>query len=321
MKKEHTYDPEDIESLLMHKQFNELFEEERNFILQHVEGEKEYESLRKTLYELHNVAFESELIDPDPSIKAAIMKEFASERKGGFMVWLNSLFAFPEVIWYKQPAFRLALVSACIIGVSFLFVYNINSETSIAENKSAIENSITTPLDVADSNSLFAENHVADQFPPAPKQLTAPTTLDPKTNNDSNLQESETKDTEQLRTDLLQDEMPTEKKSITITEEAASGSKISSSKDKANRESSDVTFTNTPAPATIDKFESELLKEVTISQTSKSPVNRIESVATATQMTTLQESDNEYSWTPEPVSNSIATSDMKDLISLLYTAQ
>ncbi len=321
MKGEHTYDPEDIESLLMHKQFNELFEEERNFILQHVEGEEEYESLRKTLYELHNVAFESELIDPDPSIKAAIMKEFASERKGGFMVWLNSLFSFPEVIWYKQPAFKLALVSACIIGISFLFVYNRNSETSIAENKSVEENSITTLLDVADSNSLFAENHAADQFPPAPKQLPAPTTLDPKTNNISIIRESETKDTEQLRTELLQDEMPTEKKSITITEDATSGSKINSSKDKANVEGSDAAFMNTTPPATNEKFESELLKEVAISQAHKSQMNKIQSVATATQLATVEEADNEYTWTPAPVSNSIAASDMKDLISLLYTAQ
>ena len=43
------YDPEDIESLMMHKTFSDLYPEERAFVLKHLDSELEYESMRNTL--------------------------------------------------------------------------------------------------------------------------------------------------------------------------------------------------------------------------------------------------------------------------------
>ena len=69
MNTNHKYDPEDIESLLMHKQYNELFDDEREFVLQHVKNEEEYNSLRSMLFTLHDQPYQEEWLEPDPSIK------------------------------------------------------------------------------------------------------------------------------------------------------------------------------------------------------------------------------------------------------------
>jgi hypothetical protein len=49
MNKDFKYDPEDIESLMMHKHFTELLPDEREFVLKHIDSESEYEHLRETL--------------------------------------------------------------------------------------------------------------------------------------------------------------------------------------------------------------------------------------------------------------------------------
>lgn len=318
MKTDHTYDPEDIESLLMHKQFNELFEEERNFILQHVENEEEYESLRKTLYELHNVAFDEELLEPDPSVKAAIMREFATEKRGGFMVWLNSLFTFPEVTWHRQPAFRLALVGACVVGLSIFFIYHNESESAIAEVKSTPENSVTSPHDVADSNNLFAENLSTDEFPPAPKQLPVSNAAIPKTVNAEIVEVSESKRDELLSAEDAVDEVSAVKKLATVAEGSASSSKMNVLKDKSVESEADVSSTSPPA---MEKLVSESLKEVTITESGRSNQWSNQAATISSQSVQVQDVESEYSWAPAPVVNSIAASDMKDLINLLYTAQ
>jgi len=175
MNTEKKYDPEDIESLLMYKQFHELYEEERNFVLQHVEGEEEYESLRKTLHELHNVAQEEMMLEPDPELKRELMLEFARERKKGFWIWLNSLFAMPEIKWYRQPGFKYALATCCVVVALFL-VFRNNDEVVTAEN-------ITAPQPLQEDstsangeskrpgNDLFAENLTVKEYPPAPKVM------------------------------------------------------------------------------------------------------------------------------------------------------
>lgn len=173
MKKDRKYDPEDIESLLMHKQFYELYPEEKEFVLQFIEGPEEYESMRKTLFELRNASKNGEWLDPDPSLKAELMKEFATENKSGFRVWLNSLFVMPEVIWYKQPAFRLAMATCVVVFGIVIVMRNSGAEgNEIAAIKPDTVNESTTdtvPTSKSDSStgSLLAENRT-ESFPQAP---------------------------------------------------------------------------------------------------------------------------------------------------------
>ncbi len=174
MNTNHKYDPEDIESLLMHKQFNELYDDEKEFVLQHVKNEEEYNSLRSMLFTLHDASLQDEWLEPDPSIKKALLKEFASEKKGGFMVWLNGIFVMPEITWYRRPAFQVAFATAIILIASIWFVnwkFDQNHvEVATLEVKSADQDTSTA---LANGN-LFAENLSNNQIPPAPKTLIPP---------------------------------------------------------------------------------------------------------------------------------------------------
>ena len=49
MKRKFKYDPEDLESLLLNKRFNELYPEEKEFVLRHMDSAEEDASMRKTL--------------------------------------------------------------------------------------------------------------------------------------------------------------------------------------------------------------------------------------------------------------------------------
>ncbi len=176
------YDPEDIESLLTHKQFNELYPEEKEFVLRHVEGEEEYESLRSTLFLMHDSAQNDEWLDPDPSIKRNLMLEFAREEKKGFFIWLNSLFAMPampEMVWYRRPAVRYAFATlVLLLGVSSALIFFNKSTTqvdtaaaAVADKTEESNNGIASAAD--SSNTLFdkptyAENNQPGVFPPAP---------------------------------------------------------------------------------------------------------------------------------------------------------
>jgi hypothetical protein len=143
MKFESKYDPEDIESLLLHKQFNELYPEEKEFVLRHLENEQEYESMRSVLMELKNISSSDEWLEPDASIKKNLMREFSSEKKSRFVIWLNSLFAFPDRPWYSQRGVQISF-GIFILGFMLLRYTGDNQPTSqFAENgKSANENGV-----------------------------------------------------------------------------------------------------------------------------------------------------------------------------------
>jgi hypothetical protein len=171
------YDPEDIESLLMHKQYNELFEEERQFVLQHVGGEEEYESLRKTLFELHDSLQRENWLEPDPSIKSALLAEFSSEKKAGFKVWLNHLFATINFDWFRRPAFAISFATACI-AVAIFFIVTNKQEVQHAANNVPVETSasvVASEDSTVESARLFAENLTANALPPTPAAAMVPT--------------------------------------------------------------------------------------------------------------------------------------------------
>jgi hypothetical protein len=178
MNTEQKYDPEDLEFLLMHKQFQELYEDERKFVLQHIdiEGEEEYESLRSTLYTLHDIAFQDEMLEPDPAIKKALMREFEVSERRGFTVWLNSVFTAQEGSRFRQPAFRYGLAAACIVAIALVFVYQDGEVITLAENRAApaIADSLANAehsADKAEEENLFAEKLEVKTYPPAPKNV------------------------------------------------------------------------------------------------------------------------------------------------------
>lgn len=189
------YDPEDIESLLMHKQFNELYPEEKEFVLRHVAGQEEYESLRSTLFLMHDTVNTDDWQEPDPVIKANLMREFAGEEKKGFFIWLNSLFAMPtmpEIVWYRKPAVRYAFASLVLLfGVGgALLIFNTNQPAQdIAQTQQEVNTENSANNDEASTNDTtvnlldkpaYAENHMPNVFPPAPVVVNEITTGETK---------------------------------------------------------------------------------------------------------------------------------------------
>lgn len=123
--KPHTpYDPEDIESLMRHKSFSELYPEEREFVLRHVSGAEEYEEMRLFLAELQQGNEPTGWLDPDPSVRHRLMEEMKAYRRGRLVVWLNQFWLSlrpPEVSWYRTPAFRIALTA--VVAGTLLMVW------------------------------------------------------------------------------------------------------------------------------------------------------------------------------------------------------
>lgn len=141
MKTQKKYDPEDIESLLQHKSFDELYPEERAFVLNHMESPEEYASMRQTLLELQAIDWDKDGIEPRKEIKERLMQEFAVERKGGFIIWLNTLFAQGKsVSWFRSGTFQVAMgvLVLALVGTWFFTTQN-NAEDMIAEVKQEVE--------------------------------------------------------------------------------------------------------------------------------------------------------------------------------------
>lgn len=182
MKQQEKYDPEDIESLLLNKQFYELYPEERAFVLKHLEDESEYNRLRRLLLEIHEIAASDDLLTPDSSIKRHLMNEIKKEKKGKFTIWLNSLFASPELPWWKQRGMQLSLgVMLILIAVGAFSLLYQNEPLSLATLAPHENELLKTPLDSSMSKSIDQSESSAvqeleiDETPvviaPRPKKL------------------------------------------------------------------------------------------------------------------------------------------------------
>ncbi len=184
MKQFSKYDPEDIESLLLHKQFNELYPEEKEFVLRHLEGIEEYESMRRMLLELKNSEGTDEWLTPDPSIKKALMAEFARERKGRFSIWLNSLFAMPERPIYMQRGVQWSFGVALIAGAFFFFkpdgnqiVLAENQKTENQDGNSAKTDTTQNGTELAETPKTVVDTSMSNVIPAAPKVLAMATPM------------------------------------------------------------------------------------------------------------------------------------------------
>ncbi len=117
---EKRYGPEDIEQLLIQKEFQELYPEEKTSVLLHIADEEEYSSMREMLL---IVSEEDEHPFLHPSMKYELLAVHeAQHKKRSFKVWLNSLFTgiIPNDNWLR-PSLQLASIAALIVLGGFLF--------------------------------------------------------------------------------------------------------------------------------------------------------------------------------------------------------
>lgn len=174
MNKDFKYDPEDLESLILHKHFSELLQDEREFVLKHIDSETEYEHLRETLMQ-SMTAFNEEEFTPPPALKRDLMNQFNRHHRQQpiWTVWLNSLFAVSKNRpFYLQPAFQLASLSIILV-VGGYFLFNQVDVNPVAVEQSP-EDRQETPVETMRKDNVetetLVEPEVLNETPAAPQQ-------------------------------------------------------------------------------------------------------------------------------------------------------
>lgn len=123
MKKQHIYDPEDLESLMINKSFDELLEAERVFALRHVDGEHAYTAMRSTLLTVlaQANATHPNITPPSAQRKSALLdayraKHTATKRP---LFSLNGLAVFFSNLRENRsyPVFAFTIIVLLVVGV------------------------------------------------------------------------------------------------------------------------------------------------------------------------------------------------------------
>ena len=171
------YTKEDIEYYLINREYHELSADELGFISSEVKSEKEFNQLKKLMTSLIEDKKTEEIIEPDPSIKIALMKEFNNKSKIN-KIWYNTLLIqlFPkEKRLYQMPGIQIAGVAASLLLVLNVFLTNdpTSKENQVAKNIELIneEENPSTELQkeftgnsdsVIDSENLINEENVVE---------------------------------------------------------------------------------------------------------------------------------------------------------------
>lgn len=119
MERREHYQPEDIESLLHERAYDELLEEERAFVLLHLSGKEEYEAMRSLLSRVREDDRRTPQLVADSAVREHVLTAFRAQQRPQWSIWLNSLGA---LLWPKEmsamwrPALALASVALLIVA-------------------------------------------------------------------------------------------------------------------------------------------------------------------------------------------------------------
>lgn len=136
------YQTEDIEVLLLQKEFQELLPEERAFILEHIQDEKEYTRMRNLLFQMIEMETDELPDGPDQRVKQNLDALFIDQNKS-------------RPLWRSIPFWSISGIAAVLI-IGFLFFQKSNPAL---ENKMLADNHIVTQdtLKKASSNATKQE--------------------------------------------------------------------------------------------------------------------------------------------------------------------
>ena len=181
MERRETYDPEDIESLLNERSFDELLAEERAFVLRHISGRDEYENMRRLLHHVQEDERgpKPEPITADPAIRERLLQMYRDRKQPGWQIWLNSVqaFLFPkEASAFWRPALAVATVALVITGavVGYQRLSNADSpELAALEEKAAVEKPAQPAAAGTEKEEVGPEDKAIDALQSATVQLQA----------------------------------------------------------------------------------------------------------------------------------------------------
>ena len=124
MERREQYDPEDIESLLQERSFDELLEEERAYVLRHLSGREEYEQMRALLQHVREDDRRHGPIEADDRVRTNVMQAFRAQQQPQWRVWLNSIggiFTPGEGYAKWRPALALGML-VVLFGIGFWLI-------------------------------------------------------------------------------------------------------------------------------------------------------------------------------------------------------
>lgn len=170
MERREQYDPEDIENLLHERSFDELLEEERAYVLRHLNGREEYEQMRALLRQVRDDERLHRPIEADGHVRENVLEAFRAQQRPQWRVWLNSIggiFLPREGFAMWRPALAIAMLLV-LFGVSFYMVRSPIAGTTERELAEVRQKKAEEPLPVkkpavADTiNTELKEEHNAD---------------------------------------------------------------------------------------------------------------------------------------------------------------
>lgn len=185
MKQQLKYDPEDIESLMLAKSFEELLPEERAFVLRHIDSEREYESMRYLLLQSIS-ALQTDPPEPPTVLKENVMDQYRSHfrEKPQHGFWLNAVSTFWTPI-RQRPYFALAAASVLVFFGIFLWIDPLQ-ESQLAidqpvQRPGKIEQQSDAPMPEAATEISSTDEEISESEPETvekPDQPIANTTTD-----------------------------------------------------------------------------------------------------------------------------------------------
>jgi len=139
MNEQETYGPEDIERLLSEKAFDDLYANEKAYVLRHMESKEEYNRMRALMMNLQtNSSIEPDFDAPSSMRDELLQAHEEAHRRPGFVIWLNSLFVPPtsDASFFRVPAFQLAMVAVvAVIGFFVLQPAQMTEDLAVAQEK------------------------------------------------------------------------------------------------------------------------------------------------------------------------------------------
>ena len=107
----------DVEFYLLNREYNKLNSDELAIVNEHVESEQEFNEMKAVLMGVGNFFKAEKELEPNPAIKAALLKEFDKQKPAG-AYWLNGIFVslFPnEKKIYQKPGIQLIGLAASVL--------------------------------------------------------------------------------------------------------------------------------------------------------------------------------------------------------------
>lgn len=149
--KQPMYHIEDLETLLLQKEFGQLLEDERAFVLQHITNEDEYTQMRSLLFKMIEESQEDEhWQEPDPRVKRDLdaLFESASDET-------------PIIPFFRSPLFWSVTGIAATLVIALLFFWpTAPTETTFAQAETS------SNIPVQESDPEIEKNSTTQITPP-----------------------------------------------------------------------------------------------------------------------------------------------------------